>query len=134
MVLVPRFLQLGAVAFELKLWTDARAVSLAASWPGGRVMAYALGTLWHQPPDDRIALLRAGATITDHVGVYAAPTNDFAERDLSDFANGCMNWLRIAGALPSLDDSYQVGTNFLDETLVIPRPVFIELVTRMVEI
>jgi hypothetical protein len=45
--------------------------------------------------------------------------------------DGVVNWTKLAGHPPDLDDAYLVGTPFLTEVLVVPRVTLIRLVERL---
>jgi hypothetical protein len=54
--------------------------------------------------------------------------------DDSEFAEHAKNWERLAGYPPNLSDVYNVGTSFLNDSLVIPRTTFIKLMTKLYEL
>jgi hypothetical protein len=54
--------------------------------------------------------------------------------DDTDIDDGVKLWKRLTGGCLDTLDAYHVGTNFLGDSLVIPRTTFLKLMTRLYEL
>jgi hypothetical protein len=126
---VPPFIKVDGVAFPLG--SDRWGVWIVqdARLPGLRPLSYVVAHLTSQRlGPDRLAELVQRKSFTLQMRLTASVVNEHNRAELGD---GVANWTRLAGHPPDLDDAYLIGTPFLTEVLVVPRPTLIHLVERL---
>ena len=126
---VPPFVKVDGVAFPLG--SDRWGVWIVqdARFPGLRPLSYVVAHLTSQRlGSDRLAELAQRQDFTLQMSLTASVVNEHNRTGLGD---GIANWTRLAGHPPDLDDAYLIGTPFLMEVLVVPRPTLIHLVERL---
>jgi hypothetical protein len=124
---VPAFVVVDGVKFPLVV--DGGRVRIAddPQLPGLDALSYVAGHLIARTSSARVAELTQRQSLR-----HQALTASFIEpNDRDDLGDGVVNWTRLAGRPPDLDDAYFVSTTWIREALVMPRHTLIRLVEQV---
>src|ERR1700704_644049 len=129
MDVVPAFVVIDGVRFPLA--ADGRGVRIADDkrFPGLNALSYVAGHLvGMRSGAARVAELTERKSFIRPQALVASVVNDDNRTELGD---GVVNWTRLAGRPPDLEDAYLVSTLFLDDMLVMPRHTLIRLIEQV---
>jgi hypothetical protein len=124
---VPAFVVVDEIEFPLVV--DGGHVRIAEDprFPGLAALSYVAGHLIARDSRARVAEFTRRQSLR-HQAVTASLIEPDDRDDLGD---GVVNWTRLAGRLPDLDDAYLVSTTWIREALVVPRHTLIRLVEHV---
>jgi hypothetical protein len=124
---VPAFVVVDEVKFPLVV--DGGHVRIADDprFPGLDALSYVAGHLVARAGSARVAELTRCQSLR-----HPALTASFVEsEDRDDLGDGVVNWTRLSGRPPDLDDAYFVGATWIRQALVMPRRTLIGLVEQI---
>lgn len=93
---------------------------------GLKICSFDMDVSLHAVPQRPIA--KGAAAVFEHLLEMFAPRDLWLQVDGREVV---VNWTRLAGRPPDLDDVYFVGTTWIREALVIPRHTMIHLVEQV---
>jgi hypothetical protein len=124
---VPAFLVVDDVKFPLVVVGGHVRIADDKRFPGLNALSYVAGHLIARTGSARVAELTQCQSLR-HQALSASFVGPDERDDLGD---GVVNWTRLAGRPPDLDDAYFVGTTWIVESLVMPRGTLIRLVEQV---
>jgi len=127
MDVVPAFLIVDEVKFPLVVDGGRVRVADDPRFPGLNALSYVAGHLIARTGSARIAELAQRQSLQHQAftAFFIGPD------DRDDLGDGVVNWTRLAGRPPDLDDAYFVSTTWIPQALVLPRHTLIRLVEQV---
>ncbi len=141
MVLVPPFVEVDGLVVPLQCYEPSEGNGYRGSighaeQPRESKLAgfrYVIGALLMANPEEILRLLEARKDLPMPQEL-CADVVPHGEWDASDLDEHARNWRALTGRSPELSDVYNVGTTFLDDSLVIPGATFLALMRKLYEL